>query len=123
MGKTVSDKKRHGCLLAYLIFLLIANATGGLLFLTTEHPFGFTIWSWKAFGVLHLIQLISISAVFRWKKWGFWFFAICTCTYGSIHLFSKAGTSFNFVIGLIGIFIFFGVLHIGGEKKGWSQLD
>ena len=79
-------------------------------------------WLFPVMGIAMLINLISTFAILRWKKWGFWLFTLTACVTLCINLYIGAGIS-SAVFGLSGVAILYGVLHIGGDKKGWTQLE
>ena len=69
------------------------------------------------------ITLVSVIAIFKWKKWGFW-------TFGAVSVFSFAFTwyiskswwqGYNF-FDLVNIAILYWALHIGGNNRGWPRL-
>ena len=63
-------KKRHSCLTAWLIFLLILNslaALGSILGLGDLEE------SVRIFVIISSVfHLVCLTALFNWKKWGFW---------------------------------------------------
>jgi len=128
-NEVVEPKKRHGCLLVYLILMLIANAFNSFVYLNppTLPPEMAEManvigWLFPVMGIAMLINLISTFAILRWKKWGFWLFTLTACVTLCINLYIGAGIS-SAVFGLSGVAILYGVLHIGGDKKGWTQLE
>ena len=79
-------------------------------------------WLFPVMGVLWLLNLISAFAILRWKKWGFWLFTLTASI--PLWLNLNFGTSINYsVLELTGVAFLYGVLQIGGDKKGWSQLE
>jgi len=58
-------------------------------------------------------------AIFRWKKWGFWLFSSMVLIQTILNLLMDS----NWIITLLGVPMLYGVLHIGGDKKGWTQLE
>ena len=73
-------------------------------------------------GIINIIKLVSAYAILSWKKWGFWLFSfICFFNLG-LNLI----TGFQIPNGIFGVIfaaMLLGVLHIGGDKKGWTQLE
>ena len=129
-----NEKKRHWCLFAYLVLILIANSErASFYFFILPIPppdiseemarlIKFPNWYFPVMGVLCLLNLISAFAILRWKKWGFWLFTLTASI--PLWLNLNFGTSINYsVLELIGVAILYGVLQIGGDKKGWSQLE
>ena len=129
-------KKRHGCLSVFLILILLVNALATFTQLTAfffsepitnqdDQSLAATIiprWFWFVIGIGSLIKLLSLIAIINWKKWGFWFFTLSTFVNLGINLYTGLYIE-NGITGLIGVAILYGVLHIGGNKKGWTQLD
>ena len=71
------------------------------------------------FGVLNIACAIGL---FKLKKWGFWGFVISATIVFFIN-FSIGLNILQALLGFVGIAIIYGVLQIGGENKGWTQLD
>ncbi len=123
-----AQKQRHGCLTAYLILMIIANSLVALMYLPRLriiHDIRMLQWAraW-AFPVLivaGVFNVVCAIALLRWKKWGFWGFAVSTVIIFSVNL-SIGLDIWPALLGLLGLPILYGVLHIGKEKKGWSQL-
>ena len=134
MQNAQNKKKRHWCLFAYLVLILIANALiASFYFFIVPIPpsdiseemarlIKFPNWYFPVMGVLCLLNLISAFAILRWKKWGFWLFTLTASI--PLWLNLNFGTSINYsVLELTGVAFLYGVLQIGGDKKGWSQLE
>ena len=121
------EKKRHGCLTAWLILMLIADSGSALMYLLggnaikTAYPDA-PGWTFPVLIVFSLFNLVCTIAIFKWKKWGFWGFCVSSIVALAINLTIGLGIAQS-LGGLIGVAIFFGVLHIGKENKGWSKLD
>jgi len=120
-------KKRHGCLTAYLIFMMVVGVLGAAIYffagsVVAEGNPEIPPYLRPLFGDINLLITVASFALWRWKKWGFWLFA-------GIALF---GATFNtyltrsiitFLMAPIGLLIMYGILHIGKEKQGWRQLE
>ena len=121
------QKQRHGCLTAFLIVMIIANSFSTLVYLIGGAVVRQTLpqapdWFLPAMVVLGIFNLICVVALFKWKKWGFWGF----CASSMLALIVNTVSGINVgqsLLGLLGIAILFGVLHIGKDNKGWPQLD
>ena len=72
--------------------------------------------------MVSMINLICAVALFRWKRWGLWGFVGSAVIVFFLNLAMGLGLG-SALEGLLGIAILFGVLHIGKERKGWSQLE
>jgi len=112
------QRRRHGCLTAYLVFAIIVNA-GVALYYVFEGLAAFPIGA--IFVVLLIFNIIWLIALFKWKKWGFWGAVVCVIVGVCLNLYLGLGpVSFS---GLVGLAVLYGVLQIGKENKGWPQLD
>jgi hypothetical protein len=124
----MSDQKnRHGCLTAFLIFIIIVNSLTALIYLIGGNAViqalpNIPSWALIVMGILAVFNLVCAIALFKWKKWGFWgfFFSSIIALFLNISIGFGIGQS---LIGLLGIAILYGVLHIGKDNKGWPQLD
>ncbi len=121
-------KQRHGCLTTYLVLAIIANSATALLYLlgkealsrsSTQH---IPDWAFPVLTAVCVFNVVCAIALFRWKKWGFWGLiasaAVALCVNVAIGLGPLAAIS-----GLIGVLLAYGVLQIGKDNKGWSQLE
>ena len=136
MQNPASEKKRHGCLAALLALIFLVSALAILVqfivfffkpepdvqdvqsLSTTSEP----RWYFFTLAAVNLIKLVSAYAILSWKKWGFWLFTLICFVNLGVNLI----TGFHIPNGILGIIIaaiLFGVLQIGGDKKGWNQLD
>lgn len=121
-----ADKKRHGCLTTWLILMLIGNSGTALLYLFGSEALRQTIpnapaWVFSLLIVMSLCNLACTIALFNWKKWGFWGFCATSVIALAINLSIGLGVASS-LSGLLGVILLYGVLQIGKEKKGWSQL-
>ena len=120
-------KKRHGCLTAWLILMLVANSATALMYLLGRDAIQRQLpnmpgWAFPVLIVMALFNLACAIALFRWKKWGFWGFCASSVIALAVNLSAGLGIGQS-LGGLIGVAIFYGVLQIGKENKGWPQLD
>lgn len=69
-----------------------------------------------------LFNIVCIIALFRWKKWGFWGL-VCTSVFYFIVNLAIGVSPFVALLGLAGILLLYGILHIGREWKAWTQLE
>ena len=121
------QKERHGCLTAFLIFVIVVNSLGALLNLLGSNYIkqispGIPTWAIAVIGIFCVFNIVCAIALFKLKKWGFW-----GCLFSSIiAVFLNLAIGQGIVrslVGLLGIVILYGVLHIGKDNKGWPQLD
>src|ERR1700692_2076147 len=126
-GAVAPEKKRHGCLTTYLVVMIIANSFTALLYFFGAEAIKQRIpnmpnWAFPVLIAVAVVNLLCAFALFRWKKWGFWGFAISTGIVLAVNL--AIGLSVASAIGgFVGVAVLYGVLHIGKENKGWPQLD
>ncbi len=124
---TADPKQRHGCLTAYLIFIIVANAATALAYTLGKAVIqekmpdlpGWAFWVLPAAGIFNLACAV---ALFRWKRWGFYGFLLSGFVAFGVNLKLGQSPAQSF-IGLLGVSILYAVLHIGGKNKGWTQLD
>jgi hypothetical protein len=121
------QKHRHGCLTAYLIFMIIANSATGLVYLLGSESIRRAIpttpgWIFPVVIAEAILNLVFAVALLRWKEWGFWGFAFSSVAIFFVNLAAGFGVG-TALFGLLGVPILYGVLHIGGATKGWPQLD
>ena len=121
------QKQRHGCLTAVLVLMIIANSATAFMYLfggstIKQNLPGIPSWALVVLGIFAVFNLVCAIALFRWKKWGFWGFIASSIVALFVNLSIGLGISQS-LLGLVGIALIFGVLHIGKENKGWPQLD
>lgn len=125
----IDAKKRHGCVTAYLIFVIVISAVGALIYLSS-------IFLSLTLGIkLHLPQIqilfftILASAnvaamilILKWKKIGFWLItASAVCAF--IINFMNGHGIYAF-IGLAGIIALLSVLQFErDEVSAWDNLE
>ena len=121
----IEEKKRHGCLTACLI-LMILHSVLTILGCLYTYFFDDIIqialsWVYLMMAVVGLLNIVSLVAVFKWNKWGFWLFTITALFVFCIKVYSGADIVPS-LIGLTGVAFLFVALFVG-DKNGWSQLD
>ena len=125
-----NEKKRHWCLFAYLVLILVAyTLLAFVYFITPSYLYelafmsGYPDWFLYAMGILAVLYVISAFAVLRWKKWVFWLFTLTAFVPFCVNLYSGMFAIYSLLSEFIVVAILYGVLQIGGDKKGWSQLE
>ena len=123
----LQEKKRHGCLTAYLVLAIIANSATALIYLFGAAAIKRSVpnmpdWAFPVLIVLVLFNLACAIALLRWKKWGFWGLVGSAVVTLGVNLTIGLGLS-SAIVGLLGVFLLCGLLHIGKDNKGWPQLD
>jgi hypothetical protein len=117
-------KHRNGCLLFCLLCLIIINAFSIITYLVRifEDPPNSPMWVLVFFFVKSLFELLCSLALFRWKKWGFWGILLSSVA-GIIYNAYRGSILFALLITLLIVLPLWGALTIGGEHKGWTQLE
>jgi hypothetical protein len=119
-------KNRHGCVTAYLVFMLLANSASALVTLMTSDAIKSTLPDMPDWGIPVLVVASALNVVFTvllfsWKKIGFYGF-IATSILAAV-LNAMAGIEpVQVVGGLIGVGILYAVLQIG-KPTAWSQME
>lgn len=128
-NETIGEKKRHGCLSVYLILMIIGssfsalgNFAAGSLDVALDPLSTFPSWVYPILGIFSLINIVSSFAIYKWEKWGFWLFTLTAFLTLCLNFYAGVGIIPS-LIGVTGVVILYGVLHIGGDKNGWTQLD
>jgi hypothetical protein len=122
-------KQRHGCVTAWLIFMIVANSLTAGIYLfakelvTKSLPVDVSTPMIILLGVIGIANIIFSIMLFQWKKLGFWGFAITTA--GALIINIIIGLSIGqSLFGLAGIAILYGVLQIKqGNVTAWENLE
>jgi hypothetical protein len=121
-------KERHGCLAAWLWWLVIGNAIAAVaspMMLATIRQRSipdFPAWVAWPFSLLSVLGVLFAVALLRWKKWGFYGYAATAVGIFALNVYAGVGVGAA-ALGLVGTAILFGVLQVGGPKNGCSQLE
>jgi len=133
--------KRHGCLTTYLVFLVICAILGMLInlfgipevilkyflnrpqwptyFYAETYP-NRAEWAIPVSFIMQIFSLICVIQIFHWRKWGFW--GLCALYLANFILYLKYDVRPPLIGPILAIVVLYGVLHIGKENKGWTQL-
>ena len=122
-----ANKKRHGCLTAWLIAMIVLNAATALIYLVGGEVVRSAVpasasWIFPVLIVFAVFNVVCSVALFRWKKWGFWGFCVSSAVALAVNLSAGLGIG-QCLLGLVGLLLLYGVLQIGQENKGWPQLE
>ena len=111
-------KKRHGCVTAWFILMLIGSTLGLLI----NFAVGF-YYPHNIFVLLSIGQLACIISMFNWKRAGFWGYTIICIIAGFINM--SMGVEIAATIGgLLSPVVLYGILQIEkGGSNSWDQLD
>jgi len=113
------EKKRHGCLTAYLILAIVTVAVIGVSYSGIGN---LTSHGSPVYAVDSLLKIAFLIAIWRWRKWGFWAIVVLDIIGGAYQAFA-IDSFIPPVAAVLDILIMYGVLHIGGERQGWRQLE
>jgi len=121
------EKQRHGCLTAWLLLIIVANAGVALLYMLGSAAIRHNLpnlptWFFPLFILGAIANIVFAIGLFRWKKWAFWGALVMSLIIFIVNL-SLGINVVSALLGLAGIAILYLVLQIGGEKKGWTQLE
>lgn len=122
-------KKRHGCVTAYLILIVVLSALGGLIYLSSlilglavDTKFQIPKIQILFFAILAAMNVVSVILIWKWKKTGFWLLtASAVCTF--ILNFMNGHGIYAF-IGLAGVIVLLSVLQFErDEVSAWDNLE
>ena len=122
------QKKRHGCLTTYLIFMLFSGSFAILFNLQSPQIFKQLYpdtpdWVFLFSLFLAVLNIICTIALFCWKKWGFWLYVVSVVIASFLNLLYFEASVLSPLFALVAIALIYAVLQIGKEKNGWSQLE
>ncbi len=125
----IGNKQRHGCVTAWLIFMIVASAISALTYLfarglisemmpgTGDSPLFILL------GFVAILNVIFAIMIFQWKRIGFYGFIVTGVIAFVINLIMGIGVGQS-VMGLVGIGILYAILQIEQEgESAWKQLD
>ena len=121
------EKERHGCLTSWLALMIAANAIIAAIYLLGSAAVRPTVpgapnWVIPVLAACSVLNIIFAVALLLWKRWGF--FGVLGTTALTFAVNLRIGQSIlQALFGLVGVAILFGVLQIGRENKGWTQLE
>ena len=111
-----------------MILMIIANSVTALVYLIAGGKIKSTLpsaptWALATLVVASIGNVVFAVALFQWKKWGFFGFVGTTVIVFIINLLAFHVHAGFALLGLLGVVILFVTLQVGGEKKGWKQLE
>ena len=125
----MQNKQRHGCLTAWLIYLIIAYSIISITyFFKTDEvseilPYKTSKNILLIYASLGILSIVFCIMLFKWVKLGFWGIVI-TNLIGFITRILNGQGIFLAVIGLIGVIGLYALLQLKKENvSGWNNLE
>lgn len=125
----METKKRHGCVTAWLILMIVLNALTAVTWFFFNDVFreqigeGVNKNTMLVLGLIGLLNLVFAIMLFRWKKWAFWGFLITSLIAFGINLSLGLGIGQS-AMGLLGIIVLYAVFQIKADgRTAWSYLE
>jgi len=130
LNKTTSNtKQRHGCVTAWLIFMIIINSLIALLYLFAGDligqslPGGISKSMQILLAILGVGNVISSILLLKWMKIGFWGFVVTSIAAVFVNMSIGLGIAQS-LLGLIGIAVLYGVFQIKKDDvTAWTNLE
>ena len=115
------EKQRNRSLTAWLVLMFIYNlVTAGGLY--RRFHASAPSWALRVFVNVSTLNVVCAITVLQWKRWGFYTLVATAVAILMVNL--KIGFSaVQVLLGLGSVAILYGLLQVGGEKKGWAQLE
>ena len=107
--------------------MIVANSLTAVVNLASEEAIRKTLpdmpsWALPVLASCAALNVVFAIALFAWKKWGFYGFVGTSIVALIVNLRSGVGI-IPALFGLLGVVILYAVLHIGGARKAWPQLE
>ncbi len=122
----MQERKRHIFLTLWLIVVIAANSFEAFRqvylreIMIEEFP-GAPEWVFAGLSVIAVLNIIFGVALFMWKKWAFWGYLLSSVI--AVLLYLQLGVGVQALGSLAGVAILYVALQVGGEHKGWHQLE
>lgn len=120
---TPTSKRRHGCLTAWLLFIIASNLglTIWSVITISQEPELYYAWAMPVIIIFCVWIVTCAVAIFLWKKWGFYGFVLGAIA--EMILYIIQGSWLFCLTPFISVAILYAVLNIGTYNRGWPQLD
>lgn len=121
-------KERHGCVTAWLIFMIVVNSIVALLYLLgsgmiAENLPGVSGATILISGLLSIANVVFAVLLLQWKKIGFFGFAGISVVALALNVSSGMSVGQS-LLGLVGVAILYGILQIKqNDKSAWENLE
>jgi len=128
-GQESSLKERHGCVSAWLIFMIVVNAGVGIYYLVSSEDISRMLPSRPEPSLLMITGVVAFANVafavllLKWKKMGFFGFIGTSVAGAILNIVMGLGIGQS-LTGLIGVVILYGILQIKkNDKSAWENLE
>ena len=116
-----TERRRGGCLTAFLILMLIANTLTGLYYLLAGSTVRQSLptvpaWAIPVLGLFALANFVFAIATWKWKRWGMYGFVGSAVVIFLVNMISVGILAA--LLGLVGVAILAFLL-----RPVWSQMD
>jgi hypothetical protein len=121
------DKERHGFLTLWLVLMLLSHSVTAYSVATGAQAMRESMpampgWAVPVMLLLNVVAIACTLGLFMWQKWGFW--GICGVAVVGFGVNLAIGLGLGMaLIGFASVVILFIALQVGGDRKGWPQLD
>lgn len=123
------EKQRHGCVTAWLVFIIVVNSLTALLYLfasdliTKNLPGDVSEAMIMLLGAIGIANVVFAFLLLRWKKIGFWGFILTSIAAFAINVSIGFGVGQS-LLGLVGVAILYGILQIKqNNETTWENLN
>jgi hypothetical protein len=125
----MQNKQRHGCLTAWLIYMIIAYTIISVTYFFNTNkiseisPYRTSENMLLIYGTLGIFNIGFCVLIFKWVRIGFWGILVTSSIVFVTQLINGHGF-FQPVIGLLGIIVLYALLQIKKQNvSGWENLE
>ena len=125
----MQNKQRHGCLTAWLIYLIIAYSIVSITyFFNTDEiseisPYKTSKNILLIYGSLGILSIVFCILLFKWVRLGFWGILITSIIVLITQIINGHGI-FQPLIGLFSIIVLYALLQLKkGNVSSWNNLE
>lgn len=125
----METKQRHGCVTAWLIFMIIANAAFAAIYLfagdmvAENIPGGISNLMLFLLGLLAAANVVFAVLLLKWKRIGFYGFLATSVITIAVNLSIGLGVGQS-IAGIIGVIILYGILQIKKDSvTAWDNME
>lgn len=129
LNDTPQTPQRHGCVTAWLVFIIVVNSLTALLYffatdlITKNLPGDVSKPMIMLLGAVGIANVVFAFLLLRWKKIGFWGFILTSIGTFAINVSIGLGVGQS-ILGLIGVAILYGILQIKqNNETTWQNLN